>query len=65
MEDKATKAFERKHGIKRPRKSRSRNVSLTIGRLRHIAISRRELLDLARTKVEEAAMWAIKGVVEQ
>lgn len=47
MEDKATKAFEREHGIKRPRKSRK--LSIGRGPLRR-QLSRAQLRDLVWSK---------------
>ncbi|MGY3036141.1 hypothetical protein ACVIIV_005311 [Bradyrhizobium sp. USDA 4354] len=59
MEDKATKAFERKHGIKRPRQSRDIDVRI---RGTHIKISRAKLRDLvwSKTMIRAAADLGIK-----
>lgn len=54
MEDKATRAFERKHGIKRPRKKRRNRFSV---RHRWVEIGRAELRDLvwSKTMIRAAA----------
>jgi len=59
MEDKATKAFERKHGIKRPMKSRDIDVRI---RGTDIKISRAKLRDLvwSKTMIRAAADLGIK-----
>lgn len=49
MEDKATKAFERKHGIKRERVRESRDIDVQIRRTR-VKISRAKLRDLVWSK---------------
>ncbi|QOZ69148.1 hypothetical protein [Bradyrhizobium arachidis] len=59
MEDKATKAFERKHGIERPPQSRGIDVWI---RGTHIKISRAKLRDLvwSKTMIHAAADLGIK-----
>lgn len=56
MEDKATKAFERAHGIKRPRKRGNRKLRLGRGVFRR-ELSRTELRDLvwSKTMIRAAA----------
>ncbi|MCK1622417.1 hypothetical protein IVA98_03990 [Bradyrhizobium sp. 160] len=59
MEDKATKAFEREHGIKRPRKSRGIDVRI---RRTRVQITRAKLRDLvwSKTLIRAAADLGIK-----
>ncbi|GMO78862.1 hypothetical protein [Bradyrhizobium ottawaense] len=58
MEDKATKAFEREHGIKRPRKNRDIDVRI---RGTHVKIGRAKLRDLvwSKTLIRAAAELGI------